>query len=50
MARYFVERWEGPEAGDELPALLRVAVTHSEGRAKLVRIFEEQLAVCAALS
>lgn len=62
LARYFIERWEGPEAGDELPALLRVAVTHSEGRAKLVRIFEEQLApliaklvpgkqakVCAAL-
>jgi AcrR family transcriptional regulator len=62
LARYFVKRWEGPEAGDELPALLRVAVTHSEGRSKLIHIFEEQLApliakivprkqakVCAAL-
>ena len=48
LARYFVERWEGPRAGDELPALLRVAVTHSEGRVKLIHIFEEQLAPAIA--
>ena len=43
LARYLIERWEGPNAGGELPALLRVAVTHPEGKAKLYRIFQEQL-------
>jgi AcrR family transcriptional regulator len=43
LAGYFLQRWEGPDAGDELPALLRVAVTHPEGKTQLIRIFQEQL-------
>jgi len=43
LARYFLDRWEGPDAGEELPALLRVAVTHPEGKAQLYRIFRDQL-------
>ena len=43
LARYFLERWEGPNAGEELPALLRLAVTHVEGKLKISRIFQNQL-------
>ena len=43
LARHFLERWEGADAGDELPALLRVAVTHPDGREQLLRVFQEQL-------
>lgn len=43
LAAYLLERWEGPDAGDELPALLRVAVTHPDGRRQMGRIFKEQL-------
>lgn len=41
---HFISRWEGPDAGTELPALLRIAVTHPRGRDQLVDIFREQLA------
>ena len=34
IVRCFFERWEGDDAGDELPALLRMSVTHPDGRAK----------------
>ncbi len=44
LALHLLERWEGPDAGDELPALLRVAVTHPDGKAILHQLFKEQLA------
>jgi AcrR family transcriptional regulator len=44
LVHHFLERWEGQAAGDELPSLLRAAVTHPEARKRLVQIFEQQLA------
>jgi Tetracyclin repressor-like, C-terminal domain len=38
IVRYFFERWEGDDAGDELPALLRMSVTHPDGRAKVIQV------------
>jgi AcrR family transcriptional regulator len=43
FARYFLKRWEGPNAGDELLVLLRVAATHPGGKAQLGQIFQRQL-------
>jgi AcrR family transcriptional regulator len=43
LARHLLKRWEGPDAGGELPALLRIAITHPEGNARLAKIFHEQL-------
>jgi AcrR family transcriptional regulator len=43
LVHHFLERWEGQAAGDELPSLLRAAVTHPEARKRLVHIFEQQL-------
>lgn len=44
MAEHFISRWEGSHAGTELPALLRIAVTHPRGRDQLFEIFREQVA------
>lgn len=44
LVYHFLERWEGQAAGDELPSLLRAAVTHPEARKRMVQIFEQQLA------
>jgi AcrR family transcriptional regulator len=33
LVHHFLERWEGQEAGDELPSLLRAAATHPEAEA-----------------
>lgn len=44
LAKHFLARWEDEENGDELPALLRIASTHPDGRQQLLNIFEEQLA------
>jgi AcrR family transcriptional regulator len=44
LVHHFFDRWEGQAAGDELPSLLRAAVTHPEARKRLVQIFEQQLA------
>lgn len=43
LVRHFLERWEGSQAADDLPALLRIAVTHPEGREKTIAIFTEQV-------
>jgi AcrR family transcriptional regulator len=41
MVRHFLDRWEARD--HELPALLRVAVTHDQARARLIEIFRRQL-------
>lgn len=43
LVHHFLERWEGPAAGDELPSLLRAAVTHPKARERMVQIFEQQV-------
>lgn len=43
LARHLLERWDGPEAGDALPALLAVAITHPDGRRRLAKILKDQL-------
>lgn len=44
LVQHFLERWEGQAAGDELPSLLRAGVTYPEARARMVQIFEKQVA------
>lgn len=43
LAKHLLQRWEGPDAGDELPALLAVAITHPDGRRRLMKIMKDQL-------
>ena len=43
LAAHLLQRWEGPDAGDELPALLAVAMTHPDGRRRLAKIMKDQL-------
>jgi AcrR family transcriptional regulator len=43
LVRHFLDRWEGDRAGDELPSLLRAAVTHEAARQRLCSIFSDQL-------
>ncbi len=43
LARHFLTRWEGTDRHGELPALLRLAVTHPAGKQKLFDVFTEQL-------
>ena len=43
LARHFLTRWEGSDSQSELPALLRIAVTHPAGKQKLFQIFAQQL-------
>ncbi|MDQ2082606.1 TetR family transcriptional regulator [Xanthobacteraceae bacterium Astr-EGSB] len=38
----FLERWEGPEAGDELPALVRAAATHDAARQRVIELIMMQ--------
>ena len=40
----FLDRWEGPDAGDELPALLRAAATHEVARERFIAITVAQAA------
>lgn len=42
LVRHFLRRWEA--RGQELPALLRVSVTHEQARARLIDIFRGQIA------
>jgi AcrR family transcriptional regulator len=44
LVRHFLDRWEGQMAGDELPSLLRAAVTHPEARKRMIQIYERQVA------
>jgi AcrR family transcriptional regulator len=48
LVRHFLERWEGDRSGDGLSALLRVAVTHEQGRERLQEIFKSQVAPAIA--
>jgi AcrR family transcriptional regulator len=43
LVHHFLDRWEGPLAGDELPSLLRAAVTYPEARGRMFKIFEQQV-------
>jgi len=42
LVRHFLDRWENKEPGD-LPALLRLSVTHPDGREKLIAVFRKQV-------
>ena len=42
LVAHFFDRWEGPKAGDELPALLRAAATHEVARERIVAITVNQ--------
>jgi AcrR family transcriptional regulator len=44
LVQHFLERWEGQAAGNELPSLIRAAVTYPEARTRMVQIFEKQVA------
>jgi len=44
LVTHFLERWEGPNAGDELPVLLRAAATHESARERIIAIIADQAA------
>jgi AcrR family transcriptional regulator len=46
LVRHFLQRWDA--RGEELPALLRVAVTHDQARERLFQLFREQVAPALA--
>jgi AcrR family transcriptional regulator len=52
LVRHFLARWEGPNAGDELPLLLRAAATSPAAVTRMHDIFKHQLmpAVAAVTS
>jgi len=39
----FLERWEGPQAGEELPVMLRAAASHEGARAKYLDSLDRQV-------
>ena len=43
LIRHVLDRWEGADAGDELPALVRAATTHAAARDRMLAIFHGQL-------
>jgi AcrR family transcriptional regulator len=43
LVRIFLDRWESAGAAGDLPALLRISVTHPEGREKAIAVFVEQV-------
>ena len=43
LVRHFLSRWEESAGNNDLPALLRIALTHPAGKERLAAIFEEQL-------
>ena len=49
----FLDRWEGPGAGEEMPIMLRAAASHEGARAKYLDAVDRQVrpmvaAICAA--
>lgn len=46
LVRHFLKRWEANTG--ELPALLRVSVTHEQARSRLIEIFRQQVAPAIA--
>jgi AcrR family transcriptional regulator len=43
IVRTFLDRWENRHPAGDLPALLRISVTHPEGREKALAIFARQI-------
>ena len=43
LVRIFLDRWESAGASGDLPALLRLAVTHPAGREKAISVFTDQV-------
>lgn len=43
LVAHLLKRWEGAEASSELPALIRLAITHPEAKQRLFAIFSEQI-------
>ncbi len=43
LVRLFLERWETTQIAGDLPTLLRLSVTHPEGREKTIGVFTEQV-------
>jgi len=43
LVRHFLETWEQGNTAAQLPALLRIALSHSNGKAHLETMFREQL-------
>jgi AcrR family transcriptional regulator len=46
LVRHFLRRWDA--RGEELPALLKAAVTHEKARQRLFQLFREQVAPALA--
>lgn len=46
LVRHFIRRWD--ERSEDLPALLRVAVTHEQARLRLAELFAQQVAPALA--
>jgi AcrR family transcriptional regulator len=46
LVRHFLKRWDAKTG--ELPALLRVSVTHEQARSRLIEIFRKQVAPAIA--
>jgi AcrR family transcriptional regulator len=43
IIRTFLDRWENLDGTGDLPALLRLSVTHPEGRDKMISIYTQQV-------
>ena len=43
LVAHLLKRWGGSESSNELPALVRLAITHPEAKQRLLEIFSEQL-------
>lgn len=43
LVRLFLERWETTQFAGDLPTLLRLSVTHPEGREKTIGVFTKQV-------
>jgi Tetracyclin repressor-like, C-terminal domain/Bacterial regulatory proteins, tetR family len=43
IIRTFLDRWESPGVTGDLPALLRLSVTHPEGRDKVISVYTQQV-------
>ncbi len=41
---HLLKRWGGADASSELPALVRLAITHPEAKDRLFAVFAEQVA------
>jgi AcrR family transcriptional regulator len=48
LATHFLDRWEGPRSGEELPLLFRAAVDSPEAAERLQQVLERQLAPAIA--